>query len=159
MSGIPLGQIDTEGQIDRVALLRGMPLFASLSDDRLHTLAAVTRACQYPDGAEIIEEGDLPVPENDGLYLLINGTAVVTKGANGNDTGTELATLGPGEFFGEMALLDGYPRSASVFATSEVLCLILSRTDLHRILRSDPEIALKMLAVLSQRLRAVDQRS
>ena len=158
MSAMPLGHVSNEGQIDRAALLRGTPLFAGLEENRLKAIAALARACEYPEGAEIIEEGDRPVPENDGLYLLINGAVTVRKGATTDTDGEELARLGPGEFFGEMALLDGYPRSASVFATAEVLCLILSRADLHRVLRSDPEIALKMLAVLSGRLRAMDRQ-
>lgn len=157
MGTMRLGQVAHEGQIDRAALLRGISLFAALSEARLRALAALSRACHYPDGAEIIEEGDPPHPENDGLFLLINGTVAVRKGATDATDGELLAELGPGESFGEMALLDGYPRSASVFATADVLCLVLSRADLHRLLRSDPEIALKLLAVLSSRLREMEQ--
>lgn len=159
MSAIPLGQVENESQIDRAELLRGIPLFAGLSEERLQALGQVARVCEYPESSEIITEGELPEPTNDGMYLLINGAVAVRKNATEADNGELLARLGPGEFFGEMALLDGFPRSASVFATAEVLCLILNRDDLHRTLRSDPEIALRMLAVLSQRLRTSDRQS
>jgi CRP-like cAMP-binding protein len=65
--------------------------------------------------------------------------------------------LGPGEFFGEMALLDGRPRSASVTATEETQCLVLHRWDFLRELRKNPEIGIAMLSVLSGRIRATNE--
>ncbi|HEX5502211.1 MAG TPA: Crp/Fnr family transcriptional regulator [Thermomicrobiales bacterium] len=145
--------IEHEAQIDKAALLRGVPLFAGLDEERLQALAAVSRVAAFPEGDEIIEEGDELLEEEDGLYLLVSGTVEVRKGSTDGTDGRLLATLGPGDFFGEMAVLDGFPRSASVFATAEALCLVLSRWDLHRQLRGDPAIALRLLAVLSRRLR------
>jgi CRP-like cAMP-binding protein len=68
-----------------------------------------------------------------------------------------LVKLGPGEFFGEMALLDGRPRSASVVATDDTQCLVLHRWDFLRELRKNPEIAVGMLSVLSGRIRATNE--
>lgn len=146
-------QIVSEEQIDKVALLRDVPLFAGLSEERLRALAAVSRIAVFPEDDEIIEQGAELLEEEDGMYLIVSGTVEVRRDSTDGTDGRLITTLGPGEFFGEMALLDGYPRSASVFATSEVQCLMLSRWDLHRQLRGDPDVALKMLAVLSGRLR------
>jgi CRP/FNR family transcriptional regulator, cyclic AMP receptor protein len=147
-----------EDQIDKEEEIARVPLFDGLNKERIKALAAVSRVCAYPAGSEIIEEGAKVLDyDEDGMYLLLNGTVEVRKGSTDGSDGVLLATFGPGEFFGEMALLDGYPRSASVFATSEVLCLVLTRWDLHRQLRHDPEIAMKMLAALSHRLRAMDE--
>ncbi|HEY8598272.1 MAG TPA: cyclic nucleotide-binding domain-containing protein [Thermomicrobiales bacterium] len=150
-------QITTEEQINKLELLRQVPLFSGLNEEGLRSLAAVSRVFTLPQGDEIIEEGAELFEEDDGLYLLVDGTVEVRKGAVDGVGGQVVAQFGRGEFFGEMALLDGQPRSASVFATSEVLCLVLNRADLQRQLRSDPEIALKMLAVLSRRLRRMTE--
>ncbi len=150
-------QITTEEQINKLELLRQVPLFSGLSEEGLQSLAAVSRVFALPEGDEIIEEGAELFEEDDGLYLLVDGTVEVRKGTGDGVGGQVVAQFGRGEFFGEMSLLDGQPRSASVFATSEVLCLVLNRADLQRQLRSDPEIALKMLAVLSRRLRRMTE--
>jgi len=150
-------QITSEDQINKLELLRQVPLFSGLNEEGLQALAAVSRVFTLPEGDEIIEEGAELFEEDDGLYLLVDGTVEVRKGAVDGVGGQVVAQFGRGEFFGEMALLDGQPRSASVFATSEVLCLVLNRADLQRQLRSDPEIALKMLAVLSRRLRRMTE--
>jgi formylglycine-generating enzyme required for sulfatase activity len=133
-------QIVREEQIDREALLRGLPLFDGLSDDRLAALASVAWVSTVPAGAAIIEEGDEVLDDEEGLFLLVAGTVEVRKGATDTSDGRLLRTLGPGEFFGEMALIDAHPRSASVFATTEVQYLAISRWDFHRRLRSDPEL-------------------
>ena len=146
-------EVIREDQINKEDLLRQVPLFRNLNDERVRQIARVSRVSFFPEGSEIIEEGTEILGYDDGLYLLINGTVDVRKNSTDGIDGVLLARFGPGEFFGEMALLDGYPRSASVFATSDVLCLVLTRWDLHLQLRSDPEIGMKMLAVLSQRLR------
>jgi CRP-like cAMP-binding protein len=146
-------QVEREDQIDKEDLIAQIPLFQGLNEARIKALAHVSRVCSFPEGSEIIEEGDEVVDYDDGLYLLINGGVEVRKNSTDGRDGTLLASFGPGEFFGEMALLDGYPRSASVFATSPVLCLVLDRWDFHRVLRSDADVAITMLASLSHRLR------
>lgn len=149
--------IRSEDQIDKLELLRQVPLFAGLNTDRLQALATVSRVFTLPEGDEIIEEGAELLEEDDGLFLLLDGTVEIRKGAVDGVDGQVVAQFGRGEFFGEMSLLDGQPRSASVIATSEVLCLVLNRADLQRQLRNDPEIALNMLVVLSRRLRRMTE--
>ncbi|HET8627949.1 MAG TPA: cyclic nucleotide-binding domain-containing protein [Thermomicrobiales bacterium] len=151
-------RVVSEAQLDKAALLRGVPLFAGLGEERRAALAALSRVCVFPEGAEIIEEDADVIEDEDGLYLLVDGTVEVRKGSTDGADGHLLASFGPGEFFGEMALLDNLPRSASVFATSDVQCLVLSRWDFLRQLRADPEVAIQMLAALAGRLRRTDER-
>jgi CRP/FNR family transcriptional regulator len=143
----------TESQIDKAALLRGVPLFGDLGDDEVAALAGLSRVCVYPAGSEIIEEGGEVFDEDDGLYLLVGGMVEVRKDSTDGHDGRLLAEFGPGDFFGELALLDEEPRSASVFSTSEVQCLVLSRWDFWRCLRANPSIATRMLVALARRLR------
>ena len=145
--------IANEAQIDKVAILRNVALFQSLDEPHLRSLAALCRLGAFPEGDEIIEQGDELLEEEDGLYIIVAGHVDVRRGATNEADGRHIATLGPGEFFGEMALLDGHARSASVFAMSDVVCMMLSRWDFQRQLRSDPEIAMRALAVLSGRIR------
>jgi CRP-like cAMP-binding protein len=147
--------IVNESQVDRVAQLGKVALFAGLSEERLRAIAAVCRVGVFPAGDEIVAQGHDALGEEDGLYILLDGRVEVRRDAIDGADGLLVATLGPPEFFGEMALLDGQERSASVFATTEVLCLMLSRWDFQRQLRGDPEIALRVLAVLTQRIRGM----
>jgi CRP/FNR family transcriptional regulator, cyclic AMP receptor protein len=150
-------EIVSEGQIDRTALVRRLPLFEGLSEDRLEALGSVAWVGTVPAGAAIIEEGDEVLEDEEGLFLLISGSVEVRKSATDADDGRLLRTLGPGDFFGEMALIDAHPRSASVFATSEVQYLAISRWDFHRQLRNDPDIALRIMATLAERLRSREE--
>jgi CRP-like cAMP-binding protein len=150
-------QIVREAQIDRDALVRQLPLFAGLSDERLAALASVAWLSTVPAGSAIIEEGEDVLDDKEGLFLLVGGTVEVRKGATDTGDGQLLRTLGPGDFFGEMALIDAQPRSASVFATSEVQYLAISRWDFHRRVRSDPDIALRIMATLAQRIRSKEE--
>lgn len=145
--------VTKEEQVDKVALLQQIPLFADVDSARLESLAAVSRVCVFPEGAEIIEEGAEILAFDDGLYLLIDGAAEVRKDSTDGTDGLLLASFGPGEFFGELALLDDEPRSASVFATAETQCLVLNRWDFQHQLQRDPAMAMKMLTVVAKRLR------
>src|SRR5690349_17713830 len=149
------GTLANESQIDRVGMLRNVELFKGLGEARLQSLASVCRIGTFPEGDEIIEQGDELLEEEDGLYILLDGSVEVRHDSTDGTDGRLVATLGPTEFFGEMALLDGHPRSASVFATSEVVCMMLSRWDFQRQLRSDAEIVMGVLAVLSGRIRGL----
>lgn len=147
------GTIANESQIDKAAMLKNVALFEGLSDAHLRELAALGRVSTFPAGDEIIAQGDELAEEEDGIYIILDGTVEVRRDATDADDGRHIASLGPTEFFGEMALLDGHPRSASVFATTDVLCLMLSRWDFQRQLRAYPEMAMRVLAVLSGRIR------
>jgi CRP/FNR family transcriptional regulator, cyclic AMP receptor protein len=149
--------IVSEGQIDKAALLRNSELFSGLEGDDVASLAAMCRVAVYPEHDEIIAEGADFDEETDGIFLIVDGQVEIRKDSTDGTDGKLLVTLGPGDFFGEMALLDGKPRSASVFATAETQCLVLHRWDFLRALRKSPEIAIRMLAVLSSRLRAMNE--
>jgi len=129
--------------------LAGVPLFSQLSRRDLTRLAKATVTRAFRNGEVMVKEGEQAVA----FYVISKGKAEVLKG------GQTLATLGAGDFFGEMALLDGYLRSASVRAMEDSECLVLSRWDFLAELRGNPHIAVAMLPVLSRRLREADQRT
>jgi CRP-like cAMP-binding protein len=131
--------------------LAQVPLFSQLSRRDLKRLAKGTVTRQFSKGHVIVKEGDQAL----GFYLIRSGRAEVVKGAEGSNPQV-LNTLGPGDFFGEMALLDGYLRSASVRALEDIECLVLSRWDFLAELRTSPFIAVQMLPVLSRRLREIE---
>jgi CRP/FNR family cyclic AMP-dependent transcriptional regulator len=97
-----------------------------------------------------------------GLFILTKGTARITRKNSPDGAEEVLGTAGPGDIIGEMALLDDLPRSATVTAIDEVTVLLLPlwefRRILRRIFRSDPDVGLNLLAVLSRRLRKSEQR-
>jgi CRP/FNR family transcriptional regulator, cyclic AMP receptor protein len=146
-----------EEQIDKPALLRRAGIFAELPDEDVAALAKLARVAMYPAGDEIIEEGAEFDEETDGIFVVVDGAVEVRTGTKDGSEGRLLVKLGPGEFFGEMALIDAHPRSASVFATTEVQYLAISRWDFHRRLRSDPDIALRIMGTLAERLRSRDE--
>lgn len=128
--------------------LAKVPLFSQLSRKDLKRLARGTVSRRFSKGDVIVKEGDQAIA----FYMISSGRAEVVKGKQGSKPRV-LNKLGPGEFFGEMALLDGYLRSASVRALEDTECLVLSRWDFLAELRSSPSIAVQMLPILSRRLR------
>jgi len=133
-------------------ILASASLFSELSRRDLKRLAAATITRAYKKGDLIVKQGELAVA----FYLITKGHVNVAHGGEG-DNQTVLASLGQGEFFGEMAILDSYPRSASVVAVEDTECLVLSRWDFLAELRSNPFIAVQMLPVLSRRIRKLQQ--
>ena len=113
------------------------------------------RICAFPKDAAIVEQGQRTEEAQDGdsLYVIVDGHVRVVRDRAGQEE--QLNRLGPGDFFGEMALLDGKPRSATVISEEEIQCLVLSRWDLLRAMRRDPEIAIQMLTEMSGRLRGM----
>jgi len=128
---------------DRTAALAHVPLFAHLSKRQLRGVLAQTSEYDYDQGDVIVKNGTL----GHTLFVLIDGKARVVKN---NRTVTRLS---PGEFFGEIAVLDRRPRTASVVADSQVTCLVLHREDLRKVLAEEPQIAWLMLSALASRLR------
>jgi CRP-like cAMP-binding protein len=128
--------------------LAQVPLFSQLGHRDLKRLAKGAVLRRFEKGHVIVKEGELAV----GFFLILSGRVEVVKGAEGPSPKV-LNTLGAGDFFGEMALLDGYLRSTTVHAVDDTECLVLSRLDFMAELRSSPYIAVQMLPVLSRRLR------
>lgn len=129
--------------------LKEVSLFRTLDRRQLERLANSITERTYTAGESIVKENDAA----NALYLIVEGQVRVHKG------GTDLNTLGAGDYFGEMALLDEFPRSASVTADEQTRCLLLPRWDFIATLRSEPEIALAMLPILSERIRAAESRA
>jgi CRP/FNR family transcriptional regulator, cyclic AMP receptor protein len=136
-----------------VELLRRVSLFSELSAEELEKIARVAVPRSYPAGSIILREGD----PGDTCYILRSGTArVVRQHADGR--AITLTNLGPGEIFGELAMFDGEVRSATVEAVDDVRAVAILAGDLKRLLNEHPEIAVKLLGALAERLRETNAR-
>jgi CRP/FNR family cyclic AMP-dependent transcriptional regulator len=133
--------------------LRSMPLFSMLPDAELERIAHLTHARSVPRGTLIVRQGD----PTDALYILISGAIKVY---NCDDEGREviLSLLGPGEFFGEMGLIDGAPRSANVVAREHCDLVVLGKNDFRRCLADHSDVAWQMMRSLVGRLRDADRK-
>jgi CRP/FNR family transcriptional regulator, cyclic AMP receptor protein len=142
-----------EAAVSVVETLRRVPLFAQLAPDDLQRVAAVARDRPYPRNSVIVFEDD----PGDALFVVAAGQVkVVLVGEDGREV--ILAVLGPGDFFGELALIDDEPRSAHVIAMDDARLLVLRRDDFQRALEAHPRIALGLLRALSRRLRRADDK-
>lgn len=132
-------------------LLARVSIFAELDDRGLSSLERLLKQRSYPTEAMIVGQAD----PGDALFILARGRVkVVLYGGKGREV--ILSTFRPGEFFGEMALLDDQPRSANVIALEPATLYILERSAFARHLSDHPKIALKILAEMSRRLRRAD---
>lgn len=136
-----------------LVVLRNVPLFSGLDQAELEKLSRVAGRRRATRGEFIVRAGDV----TDALYILLNGSAKVT---NCDEEGREiiLAMLGPGEFFGEMGLIDGSPRSANVVAQEACELLLMSKADFQRCMQDNFQVALKLMRILVQRLREADRK-
>ncbi|MBI4312915.1 MAG: Crp/Fnr family transcriptional regulator [Chloroflexi bacterium] len=133
-------------------ILRQISLFGSVPVERLVPLARHTRRRRYAKGQIVFHQGDAP----SALYYLVAGKVRVFLATPGGEEAT-LAILGPGEHFGELGVLDGLPRSASVQALEDANALILERDDLLAFLSGDGAAALAVCISLARWLRAADE--
>ena len=134
-------------------LLRNVPLFAMLSEAQRAVLTSVVQRRSFPRGSTIIEAGE----KTQSLYIIVSGRVQVVMS---DDAGNEviLAILRPGEYFGEMGLLDDLPRSASVVAREPCELLTLSKHDFAGCLRENFDLAMAVARGLVGRLRDADNR-
>ena len=137
--------------INALDALRNVPLFRQVAETDLRALAQLARERHYPKGSLILSQGDA----GEALFLISSGQVKVGVVA---EDGREviLSVLGPGSFFGEMALLDDEPRSAHVTAMDDTTLLQLRRDDFRSRLSSAPELAVALLRELTRRLRRAD---
>ena len=126
--------------------LAAIPLFSRLEENDIARLAKSVVPRSYAKGATIVKEGEQAVA----FYVIVSGKVDVTK--NGERVGEKRA----GEPFGEMALLDGYPRSTTVIASEDTECLVMTRWDFTAELKSNPSMALSMLPELSKIIRRLE---
>ena len=130
--------------MDKVEKLKVSPIFATLSKRQLESIAATSRILSFSTGDAIIEEGE---DRSIGFYVLASGTAEVTK------DGAVVATYGPGDYFGEIALLsDDTARTATVTATSDAEVLGLTKWDFRALVSSEPDIAVQVMGELARRV-------
>ena len=126
--------------------LETVPLFGECSSEVLDRLADVTSEFSFAADALIVQQGQV----GNGLYIVVSGGARIVAGSD------ELARFGPGDFFGELSVIDQRPRAASAFAVGDTVCLALASWDLMAVLEQEPQLALNLLRELASRLRAAD---
>jgi CRP/FNR family transcriptional regulator, cyclic AMP receptor protein len=127
----------------REALIAACPLFRDLDADGMAAVAQAAVEVEFPAERTIAHQGEIGT----GLFIVAEGAVRVVR------DGEVIAHVGPGEFFGELSVLDGGPRTASVIADGPTTCLALATWDAERVLREQPGVALAVLRVLAQRLR------
>jgi CRP-like cAMP-binding protein len=129
---------------DAADMLAEIPLFAGLSRRHLSRIAGVATTKRYASGGELVRVGG----PADAFYVILDGRVRVEAPGRAIE-------LKAGEFFGEMALIDGEPRSATVVTLSEVYVMRISRTRFLKVLEAEPKITLAIMATLTRRLRAM----
>lgn len=135
------------------ALLRNVPLFSGLDEDQLGELARTVERKSFARNATIIRAGD----PTDSLYVVISGRLkVLMSDAQGREV--ILSILGPGEYFGEMGLLDDSPRSATVMTQELCELLCISKSEFNRSLSENFDLSLIVIRGLVKRLREADQK-
>ncbi len=122
---------------------RGVPLFSTLSKAGLRSVARAATEIEVSSGKTIVSEGHT----DRFLYVIVAGTAAVTR------HGRRIRKLDSGDFFGDLALLDGGPRTATVTAVTDMTLMVLSPREMDPVIQAEPGIALAMLKALALRLR------
>ena len=131
------------GHNSKIDLIKGVPLFADASKSELAEVAAIADEVDLPAGKTLIKEGETGRE----FFVLVDGTADVTQG------GKEIRKImGPGDFFGEIALISKAPRTATVTTTSPVRALVITDRAFRQLLEHSPEIAVTVLTALAERL-------
>jgi CRP/FNR family transcriptional regulator, cyclic AMP receptor protein len=129
------------------AVLERVPLFEDLSKSQLRGVRDLAEEVRYMEGASIVREGE----PGDSFYVIVEGQAKVQRGDR------TLATLVPGEFFGEISLLDGGERTATVVSETPMALLEIKQRPFMKMLGKQPDIALKMMQGLAARLREMER--
>jgi CRP/FNR family cyclic AMP-dependent transcriptional regulator len=130
----------------KIEHLRSVALFSGLTDRALGTIASKAEVLAYTPGQYIVRQNQVGT----GFYLIVSGRARVLRGSD------ELAVLGPGDFFGELSVLDQSPRMAHILAAEPTVCLALASWDFTKLVERNPKIAVGMLRVMARRLRAAE---
>lgn len=134
-------------------VLTSVPIFRDLSPEAIAGLAYYARLSQHPEGTVVFKEGD----PGECLYIIASGRVDIFTRTGGGDE-VRLRQLGAAEVFGEMALLDGLPRSATVKVAQKAILFYINRTDFNLFLTKNPDVALKLIETISRRLRDTNKR-
>jgi len=129
--------------------LQEVPMFSACTKRDLQLIARHAENITLPPGKVVVEEGK----GGDEFFVLATGKASVTRG------GTEVAVLGPGDYFGELALLDRAPRNATVTATTELEVFLLGRREFNGLLAEVPTLSRKLMTGMARRIQELDART
>ena len=135
------------GRPDKVDILRGIPLFSRLSQRQLSAIANSADLAARREGAVLAKQGAQGLE----AIIIVDGRARVEV------DGKAIAELGPGDVVGEMSVIDGKPRSATVIAETPISLLILHRRDFVSLMETVPGLQRKLLVTLCERVRQADQ--
>ena len=133
-----------------IDFLKRVAMFEDLDNRSLEAIANAAVEQRYEPGQEIVRQGDTGV----GAFIIRSGKVEIVQNRDGKEE--KIATLGPGDVFGEMALLDEFPRSASVRASEPTTALGIQRWHFRGILESHPQLALALLPILTRRIRSAE---
>lgn len=131
---------------EKLDLLHSVPLFAGLDRRHLERLGMLTEEVDVPAGKVLIRQGE----QGDDMMIIVSGEVGVER------NGARLNQLGPGDFFGEIALVVGGPRTATVTAEAPSRLLVINHRDFHTLMDEFPEVAVQVLTTLAHRLRELD---
>jgi CRP/FNR family cyclic AMP-dependent transcriptional regulator len=133
---------------DLEAMVANVALFSGLSHRQVHKLVDRAKKVQHLAGQEVAAEGMGALA----FHLVLEGHASVSR------DGQEIRTLGPGEYFGEIGMIDGKPRSATVTATDNMTTLAVPHLEFERLVNEEPEFARALLGTLCARIREAEAR-
>lgn len=131
---------------EKLDLLHSIPLFDQFDRKHLERLGMLTDEVDVPAGKVLIRQGEL----GDDMMVIVSGTVTVER------DGARINALKPGEFFGEIALFDRGPRTATVTADAPCRLLVINHRDFHALMDEFPEVAAEVLVTLAHRLRSLD---
>jgi CRP/FNR family transcriptional regulator, cyclic AMP receptor protein len=131
----------------RIEHLRRVSLFSECTDQELRRIAGISKIIETPAGTVVTQIGT----PGDSFFFIIDGRVSVQTPVGTGDM------LTPGDFFGEMSLLDGEPRSATVTAVTDLRLLVVERSHFWRLLKETPDLVARILVVLSRRVRRLEQ--
>ncbi len=132
-----------------IELIQGIPLFSGLDKRELKAVADSLKDRLFDAGSTVVQEGKAGV----GFFVIESGTAMVAVG------GREVRTLGPRDHFGEIALIADAPRTATITATTDLLCYGMTVWDFHAIVEANASIAWKLLQTLARQLAEAERRA
>jgi CRP/FNR family transcriptional regulator/CRP/FNR family cyclic AMP-dependent transcriptional regulator len=142
-----LGDVTPPSRDARIRHLQRVPLFSGFTEDELRRIADLSRIVEAREGTVITQLGE----PGDSFFVIIDGSVAVRT-----PLGAAIQ-LRPGDFFGEMSLLDGEPRSATIVAATDLRLLIVDRLHFWRLLEETPDLIRRMLTILSRRVRRLEQ--
>ena len=143
----PSGAPSKLGQDQKITYLERVQIFEGCSNRQLRAIARIAEVQEGPAGEVLARVGD----PGDRFFVIVDGAARIEVSTQKHHR------IGPGEFFGEMSLLDGEPRSATVIADTAVRLLVIHRRDFVTLLREVPALTQQMLVTLCQRVRSAEK--